>query len=110
MSHKAALPPLVSFGLSPKVHFQAALEAGGMPTPLEFPAEQSDDLKFVCHMMCEHRINLPACRNEAHGAIKELKRRLRPLTHRLRKSQADCIRKVTGECDMGLITVLCIER
>ena len=37
MAHKAALPPVVSFGLSPDAHLKAALEASARPSPLQFP-------------------------------------------------------------------------
>ena len=33
VSHKAALPPLLAFGLLPDAHFAGALEVGARPTP-----------------------------------------------------------------------------
>ena len=45
-SHKAALPPLVSFGLSPDQHFEKALEIAEGVLPTEKPVMVDEDLKF----------------------------------------------------------------
>ncbi len=46
-SHRAALPPLVSFGLSAGQHFLEAREAAAAPTPLEVPSARDPDLGFA---------------------------------------------------------------
>ena len=53
-NHKAATPPLVSFGLSEDDHFAAALRVGEAPTPLEIDSAMDDDLSFASDIMLGH--------------------------------------------------------
>ena len=59
---RAALPPIVSFGLSPDEHFEASLQAASKPTPLEEPAALEADLAFAAHVMCGRKLQVAARR------------------------------------------------
>ena len=48
LAHKAALPPVVSFGLEPDDHFAASLKASSQPSPLEGFLSLDDDIHCPC--------------------------------------------------------------
>jgi len=54
-SHKAALPPLVSFGLSPEQHFEKSLKIAEGILPAERAVMVDEDLKFAAAMMVSSR-------------------------------------------------------
>jgi len=108
MMHKAALPPLVSFGLPAEEHFQRALQRAAKPSPLEVPISLDNDLVFAADMMCTCRDELSEIRQEAITAMKMLKYRWRSVTSRLRKMQGLELRGVTAKRDIGLITLLIV--
>ena len=105
-AHKAALSPLVSFGMSPDEHFQAALEAGCVPSPLEVQGAHDEDLLFAAEMTKAHANQGGDRRLEAVGAIRELKHRWRSVTHRLKRAQTATVHAVTRQRDIGLLTLL----
>jgi len=107
-SHKAALPPLVSFGLSPDQHFERAMAVAEGVLPSEKPVMVDEDLKYAAAMMVGSRFELHHLRDEAITAVKLLKHRWRPVTSRLRKIQQEGIRQVTMARDIGLLTLLSI--
>ena len=47
LSHKAALPPLLPFGLYPDEHFEAARAVGRYPLPAEHSPILDADLQFA---------------------------------------------------------------
>ena len=51
LSHKATLPPLVSFGLSPDQHFERSMEIARRILPTEESVKVDEDLKVVVAMM-----------------------------------------------------------
>ena len=108
LSHKAALPPLLSFGLSPDEHFSQALHWTQYATPLEQPPVLDDDLWFAAHWCRDSQTDLPAMRKSAIGVLRELKRRWAPVTKRLRARQTEAIRRVTMARDIGLIGLLIV--
>jgi len=57
-SHGAALPPLVSFGLSPDQHFRQALEMSEKALPTEKSVMVDEDLKYAASMMVGNRCEL----------------------------------------------------
>ena len=107
-SHKAALPPLVSFGLSPDQHFEKSMEIAQGILPTEKSVMVDEDLKFAAAMMVDSRGELGRLRDEALKAVRLLKHRWRPVTARLRKVQQEGIRQVTMTRDIGLLTLLSI--
>ena len=107
-SHKGALPPLVSFGLSPDQHFKSSMTIAEGVLPAEKSVMVDEDLKFVTAMMAGHMRELGQLRNEALKAVKTLKQRWRPVTSWLRRSQREGIRQVTKTRDIGLLTLLTI--
>ena len=55
-SHKAALPPLVSLGLSPDEHFVDAIEiVAGAPLPAKEAFMMDEDFKFAAAMTVKNR-------------------------------------------------------
>ena len=84
-SHKAALPPLVSFGLPPDQHFDMSMKIAEGILPAEKPVMVDEDLKFAAAMMVGSRSELGRLRNEAL---------------RLRRVQQEGIRQVTMARDI----------
>ena len=105
---KAALPPLLPYGLEPDQHFVLALERAQCPTPFEQSPSLDDDLLFAAEMAAHRRTELQALRRDAVGRLRELKRRVQPLTRRLRRCQTSAIRRVTARRDLGLLAVLVV--
>ena len=78
-SHKAALPPLVSFGLSPDQHFKRSLEIAEGILPTERSVMVDEDLKFAAAMMVNSRAEMGQLREAAIKAVKLLKHRWRSI-------------------------------
>ena len=93
--HSAALPPLVSFGLSPDQHFRKALEIAEGALPTEKSVMVDEDLKYAAALMVGDRCELRQLREMALKAVILLKHRWIPVTARLRKIQQEGIRQVT---------------
>ena len=107
-NHKAALPPLVSFGLAPDRHFEEALRIMEGTLPAERSVIMDEDLKFAAAMMARNQGDTRQLREEAIRAVKLLKHRWRSVTSRLRKIQQEGIKQVTIGRDIGLLTLLSI--
>jgi hypothetical protein len=107
-SHSAALPPLVSFGLSPDQHFKKALEMSMGVLPMEMPTMVDEDLRYAASMMTGDKDELRQLRDMALKAVKQLKHRWRPVTARLKQHQQEGVRQVTKARDIGLLTLLSI--
>ena len=105
-SHRAALPPLLSFGLSPDEHFAAALAKAQKPLPFEALPPVDDDLRFVADIYGSSRGCLPAMRKQCMGVLKELKRRWAKVSRVLRHYQTPAIQAVTRQRDLGLVALL----
>ena len=73
--HRAALPPLLPFGLSLDEHFAAALARIQTPLPFEALPPVDDDLRFVAEVYGSSRGHLTTMRKQCMGVLKELKRR-----------------------------------
>ena len=91
-SHKAALPPLVSFGLSLDQHFKKSIEIAEEILPGERLIMVDEDLKFAASMMVGSRCELKRLRDEAVEATRLLKHTWRPVTVRLRRMQLEGMR------------------
>ena len=107
-NQRAALPPLLPFGLDPDQHFAASCELGRLPLPTEQPAVLDLDLQFAAHINARHRGKLRTMRERAMGVLKELHRRWQPVTSHLRALQSEGIRKVTAARDLGFTALLLI--
>ena len=94
-SHRAALPPLLPFGLSPDEHFAQSLWRAQQPLPFETLPPLDDDLQFVAELHRTHRGHLAPLRKECMGVLKELKRRWAKIGRALRHYQTAAIRQVT---------------
>ena len=108
LSHKAALPPLISGVPNPDDHFAAALAMKMTPTPLEQEAVMDEDLQFVASVMAARRGDLRQMRRGAVGAVKELKQRWKRVDDQLRQFQAPALQAVTAQRDIGLLGLLVI--
>ena len=63
MAHKAALPPVVSHGLSEDEHFEAALQAAANALPMEAPPVMDDDLHYAAEAVWKQRRSLEGARS-----------------------------------------------
>ena len=55
LSQRAALPPLLPFGLDPEDHFSLALQRASLPLPTESLPVMDDDLKFASTCLARWR-------------------------------------------------------
>ena len=106
LSQKAALPPLISFGLEPDEHFSRCLQVGQIPLPTERMPLLDDDLWFASSVCTTPPEQVKSFRQHAIGALKELKQRWAPVTKHLRALQSPAIRGVTAARDLGLTALL----
>lgn len=107
-SQKAALSPLVSFGLDPDTHFQAALKRARDPVPTEAPPVLDADLRFAGACNAHWRGDLRDKRKRALGVLQELKYRLQSVSKVLVSHQSQAIQAVTKSRDLGLLAVLMV--
>ncbi|CAE7505211.1 unnamed protein product, partial [Symbiodinium sp. CCMP2456] len=107
-SHRAAIPPLLPFGLTADEHFEQSLHLGTRPLPTELRPILDTDLIFAADMHAKHRGSLRAIRQQAVGALKELKRRWESVGARLRTLQPKSLREATRYRDLGLTALLII--
>ena len=106
MAHRAALPPVVSYGLDPDLHFQAAIAAAGQTLPTEQPICLDHDLLFAADFTWEHRGRLEAARMRNLGVLKELSRRWQVVTKHLRQFQPSGVARVTNTRHIALVALL----
>ena len=106
LSHRAALPPLLSFGLDPEVHFIQAHRLSQLPLPTEQRAVLDEDLQFAAWCTANWRGQMRERRQHALGPLRELKRRWAPVSTVLVKHQPEAIRRVTAQRDLGLLSLL----
>ena len=108
LNHRAALPPLLPFGLDPDEHFEAACTVGQYPWPTERSPVVDTDLQFAAYMHAREKDSLGSWRRRALGMLRELKRRWAPVTDKLRSIQTDAIARVTTKRDLGLTALLVV--
>ena len=106
LSQRAALPPLLPFGLDPDDHFTLAVHRASLPLPTESLPVMDDDLKFAGTCLACWRGDLRRRRAQAIGAMKELKSRLASTTALLARHQTEAIQQVTQGRDLALVTLL----
>ena len=107
-SHRAALPPLLPFGLSCDEHFTLALARATSPLPTEGLPLVDYDLQYAAHVHAKQRGQLRRIRQQAVGALRELKRRWAKISTVLRSYQPPEIQRVTSQRDLGLTSLLII--
>ena len=108
ISHRAALPPLIPFGLTPDEHFLHALEWGSRPLPTEGLGVVDDDLVFAASFTSWTGLALRSLRESVITSLQQLQRRWQPVTRQLRKFQTTAIRQVTAQRDVGFTALLVI--
>ena len=108
MTHKAALPPLLVFNLEPDDHFQQAFQRAQRPLPYEDLPVSDMDLEFVADAYASPAKSLRPWRQQAVGALCELKRRWEGVTLHLRSFQETAVQQVTKHRDMGLLALLMV--
>ena len=104
--HKAALPPLLRYGLDPDEHFAAAIAIGESPLPTEMLPIVDDDLKFAASLTRFSGTRLQQMRQEAVGALRELHRRWKGVGAQLRRVQTDALQQTTQHRDLGFTALL----
>ena len=108
LNHRAALPPLLPFGLDPDEHFEAACAVGQYPLPTERSPVVDTDLQFAAYLHAQEKDSLGAWRRRALCMLRGLKRRWAPVTDQLRALQTDAIARVTAKRDLGLTALLVV--
>ena len=108
MTHRAALPPLLAFNLDPNEHFRQALQRAQQPLPYEDLPVSDMDLEFVADAYASPTKSLRPWRQQAVGALRELKRRWEGVTLHLRSFQETAVQQVTKHRDVGLIALLMV--
>ena len=107
-SGRAALPPLLPFGLSVDEHFEAALRKGDEPIPTERLPLLDRDLWFAAEKTATQRGKLRGLRKTCLGMLKELHRRWACVGEHLRSFQTAAIRGDTAKRDLGFLSLLVI--
>ena len=105
LSHKAALPQLVSYGLPPDEHFQASLEVASQPLPTEQEPMLDDDLHFAAHVTSKHRGRMRGLRKSYLGCILELSRRLECVSNYLKRKMHSQVASVLTKRHVAFIMV-----
>ena len=108
MTHRAALPPLLPFNLEPDEHFRQALLRAQEPLPFEDLPVADADLRFATSGYSPNASSLRSWREQAVGALKELKRRWEGVTLHLRRFQEPAVANVTHQRDIGLIALMMV--
>ena len=108
LNHRAALPSLVSFGLSMDEHFAACQTLLVEPTPLEKLPLFDDDLSFAAWATSGGVRDLQAFRIRAIGLLKELVSRWKSVDAHLRKFPSSAIMRVTSSRNVGVPGLLMI--
>ncbi|CAE7241467.1 FCPB [Symbiodinium natans] len=106
MAHKAALPPVLPFGLHPDEHFDLARDLAHYPTPFEAEPVLDLDLQYAAEVTAAGRGTLQRSRRVAVGALRELKRRWAGVDTCLRQGQEPGVRRVTARRDVGFLALL----
>ena len=97
LNQRAALPPLLSYDLSPD-------ERDLLPT--ELPAVLDLDLVFAADCHARHRGRLRDLRRAAVGALRELHRRRCAVGRHLRQFQPVALQETTATRDLGFVALL----
>ena len=105
-NQRAALPPLLPFGLSVDDHFQQARTLGKQCLPTEQAVVLDPDLHFAAYVCGTHRGDLRSLRTRSMGVLKELHRRWQGVTLHLRRFQSTSIQATTSQRDIGFIALL----
>ena len=108
LSHKAALPPLLSYGLDMEEHFQQSKQLLECYLPMEQSPLLDDDLRFAAWTSACLKASLVEHRKRAVGVLRELKRRLTSVTTHLRSFQPDQVRAATSKRDLGFVAFLMV--
>ena len=106
LNQRAALPPLLSYDLSPDEHFAQALERGRDLLPTELPAVLDLDLAFAADCHTRYRGRLRDLRRTAVGALRELHRRWCAVGRHLRQFQPIALQATTATRDLGFVALL----
>ena len=75
LSHKAAVPPILSYGLLMDEHFAQAQHLLQVLTPAEAVPLLDDDLQYAACCVANESTSMQKSRKQAVGVLKELKRR-----------------------------------
>jgi hypothetical protein len=94
--------------LDPDAHFEQALQLAQQPLPFEDLPVSDLDLEYAADAYVAPRTSLRDWRQQAVGALRELKRRWEGVTLHLRSFQEPAVRQVTRQRDIGFIAVLMI--
>ena len=102
--HKAALAPVVPFGLSPDEHFQASISASASGCPHLFRPPDELDVRYAAHVMLQEG-DLTSWRQARMEDMRVLSWRLQPVSQALQSSEA---RQVNPAAHFALLAVMIV--
>ena len=105
--HKALLPPVVTFGLSPDAHFQASLATATSSCPHLFKPPDELDVHYAAHVML-HEKDLTRWRQARMEDLRALSWRLQPVSQAIRQQQHHEVRRVNPAAHFALLAVLVV--
>ena len=108
LAHRAALPPLLPFGLDVDEHFRLTRRRAAQPMPTEGASVLDPDLHFAAWQGSRLRGSLRQYRQKAVGMLSELASRWRGVTTHLRGIQPQSVAAVTASRDIGLVALLMV--
>lgn len=108
LAHRAALPPLLPFGLDVDEHFRLTRLRAAQPLPTEGASVLDPDLHFAAWQGSRLRGSLRQHRQKAVGMLSELASRWRGVTTHLRGIQPQSVAAVTASRDVGLVALLMV--
>ena len=100
-----ALPPVVPYGQTADGHFARALDVQLHGCPLDWEAVVDHDVQFAAASMATDLARLRRTRADAMELLKELARRLSPVSQRLHAVQHPDVRSVNPHVHLALFAV-----
>ena len=101
-----ALPPMIPFGVGEERHFELALELQQRPTPFETMGVVDDDLIFAASGYAAQGVGLRQVRRRTSRWLRELSRRMWPITYHLQTYQPPPVRSATRGRHIALIGLI----
>ena len=106
---KEAVEQLVPLGLDFEQHFMEAQECWkGKPFPMDSPPVIDWDLRFAANEMASNLGKLREKRCCWYGAVKELSKRMEPLSEQLKKSQSGPAKRVAFGVHVAFMAIAII--
>ena len=104
--HRAALLPILPFGLHPDEHFDLARDLAHCPTPFEAESVLDLDLQFAAEVTAAGRGTLPAVAADRRGGAWRAEAQVGWGRRLFAAGQEPRVRRVTARRDIGFLALL----